>query len=270
MKIERENTKRPQPISANRLNNCQQYVQTTKNVDEQHFRVFKMNPLVAESESDSDARKSTPNFVNNEPAVALGIISPRYDTTSKRPSCSSVSILYAPLNPNWLLLSAPNCVEYYSPTSSPASSTSHTVVQNIFLSFSWRRNFRILFSDLPHHCIADVTDISGLRLLSMSWMLLVHVCTVIYYVAGELEMESENILRYSNSYRFQITKSTKINLTHSIYYKRYLTAVRSRSIHISFCGECASPKIILIRSLKASENAFHLFGLAVSAWPTCS
>lgn len=33
--------------------------------------------------------------------------------------------------------------------------------------------------------MADVIDISGLRMLSLLWMLLVHVCTVLYYVAGE-------------------------------------------------------------------------------------
>lgn len=59
------------------------------------------------------------------------------------------------------------------------------VVRRILLAFSWRRNYEILFSDLPKYCINDVIEIVGLRVLCLLWILVVHVCTVLYYVSGK-------------------------------------------------------------------------------------
>lgn len=54
-----------------------------------------------------------------------------------------------------------------------------------FLAFSWRKNYKILHSDSPKYCISEVIEISGLRVLAMLWILMVHVCTVLYSVSGE-------------------------------------------------------------------------------------
>lgn len=63
--------------------------------------------------------------------------------------------------------------------------TRSNALRRILFSFSWRRNFAILFSELPKNCISDVIEIAGLRVLCLLWILLVHICTVLYYVAGE-------------------------------------------------------------------------------------
>lgn len=59
------------------------------------------------------------------------------------------------------------------------------VLRRILLAFSWRRNFEILFSDSPKYCITEVIETVGLRVFCLSWILLVHVCTVLYYVSGK-------------------------------------------------------------------------------------
>lgn len=69
--------------------------------------------------------------------------------------------------------------------SASISTTKPSALRYILLAFSWRRNFEILFSDLPKYCINDVIEIAGLRVLCLLWILLVHICTVLYYVAGE-------------------------------------------------------------------------------------
>lgn len=75
------------------------------------------------------------------------------------------------------------------PVSSDAGSvsiamTNTNILRRILLAFSWRRNFEILFSDLPNYCISDVIEIAGLRVMCLLWILLVHVCTVLYYISG--------------------------------------------------------------------------------------
>lgn len=140
---------------------------------------------------------------------------------------------------NWPWFLASNFTDYYQSASSSSSSSSHNVVQRIVLAFSWRRNFRILFSDLPHHCVADVIDISGLRMLSLLWMLLVHVCTVLYYVAGERATPVRATRATFNNHLdfFQIIKSTKTTSMVSTWCKRYWIVAHCRSIRISFYGE---------------------------------
>lgn len=66
-----------------------------------------------------------------------------------------------------------------------ADTTRTNVLRRMLFSFSWRRNFAILFSESPKNCISDVIEIAGLRVLCLLWILLVHICTVLYYVAGE-------------------------------------------------------------------------------------
>lgn len=66
-----------------------------------------------------------------------------------------------------------------------SDSTRSNALRRILFSFSWRRNFAILFSEQPKNCISDVIEIAGLRVLCLLWILLVHICTVLYYVAGE-------------------------------------------------------------------------------------
>lgn len=65
------------------------------------------------------------------------------------------------------------------------SMTHPNVLRRILLAFSWRRNFEILFSDSPKYCITEVIETVGLRVFCLSWILLVHVCTVLYYVSGK-------------------------------------------------------------------------------------
>lgn len=67
-----------------------------------------------------------------------------------------------------------------------ADTTRTNALRRILLAFSWRRNFAILFSELPKNCISDVIEIAGLRVLCLLWILLVHICTVLYYVAGKI------------------------------------------------------------------------------------
>lgn len=62
------------------------------------------------------------------------------------------------------------------------------VLRRILLAFSWRRNFEILFSDSPKYCITEVIETVGLRVFCLSWILLVHVCTVLYYVSGKKQL----------------------------------------------------------------------------------
>ena len=64
--------------------------------------------------------------------------------------------------------------------------TRSNALRRILLAFSWRRNFVILFSESPKNCISDVIEIAGLRVLCLLWILLVHICTVLYYVAGKI------------------------------------------------------------------------------------
>lgn len=66
-----------------------------------------------------------------------------------------------------------------------SDTTKSNALRRILFSFSWRRNFAILFSEQPKNCISDVIEIAGLRVLCLLWILLVHICTVLYYVAGE-------------------------------------------------------------------------------------
>lgn len=58
-------------------------------------------------------------------------------------------------------------------------------LRNLLLAFSWRQNFVLLSSEFTEHCITDVVEISGLRVFCVLWIILVHVTTVLYYVAGE-------------------------------------------------------------------------------------
>lgn len=66
------------------------------------------------------------------------------------------------------------------------SGHSNDAIRNILLAFSWRQNFRLLTSEFTEHCIMDVIEISGLRVLCVLWILLVHVTTALYFVAGML------------------------------------------------------------------------------------
>lgn len=67
-----------------------------------------------------------------------------------------------------------------------ADTTKSNALRRILMAFSWKRNFAILFSESPKNCISDVIEISGLRVLCLLWILLVHICTVLYYVAGKI------------------------------------------------------------------------------------
>lgn len=59
-----------------------------------------------------------------------------------------------------------------------------SVLRRVLIAFSARRNFEMLFSDLPKYCISEVIEISGLRVLCLLWILLFHVCTVLYFISG--------------------------------------------------------------------------------------
>lgn len=63
---------------------------------------------------------------------------------------------------------------------------SNNSLKNLLLAFSWRQNLVLLSSEFSEHCIMDVIEISGLRVLCVLWILLVHVTTVLYFVAGKL------------------------------------------------------------------------------------
>lgn len=65
-------------------------------------------------------------------------------------------------------------------------------LRNLLLAFSWRQNFVLLSSEFTEHCITDVVEISGLRVFCVLWIILVHVTTVLYYVAGELSNPINN------------------------------------------------------------------------------
>lgn len=58
-------------------------------------------------------------------------------------------------------------------------------LRSALLCFSWRRNMGILYSSASKHCIHDVVEVAGLRALSLLWILLIHVCTFVYYLAGK-------------------------------------------------------------------------------------
>jgi len=64
-------------------------------------------------------------------------------------------------------------------------SSNASFMRRFLLAFSWRKNCEILFSDSPKHCVNDVIEIAGLRLCSLLWILMVNVCTVLYYISGE-------------------------------------------------------------------------------------
>lgn len=61
-------------------------------------------------------------------------------------------------------------------------------LRNLLLAFSWRQNFVLLSSEFTEHCITDVVEISGLRVFCVLWIILVHVTTVLYYVAGKFRI----------------------------------------------------------------------------------
>lgn len=59
-------------------------------------------------------------------------------------------------------------------------------LRQFLLAFSWRKNYEILFSASPKDCISEPIEISGLRVFALLWILMVHVCTVLYFVSGEI------------------------------------------------------------------------------------
>lgn len=79
-----------------------------------------------------------------------------------------------------------------------ATSTSNPL-RRFLLSFSWRRNFEILFSDLPNDCVNDVNEIAGLRVICLLWISMVHVCTVLYYISGKIHIIIKQNQKHSKS-----------------------------------------------------------------------
>lgn len=79
-----------------------------------------------------------------------------------------------------------------------ATSTSNPL-RRFLLSFSWRRNFEILFSDLPNDCVNDVIEIAGLRVICLLWISMVHVCTVLYYISGKIHITIKQNQKHSKS-----------------------------------------------------------------------
>lgn len=81
---------------------------------------------------------------------------------------------------------------HYSEPNSFGGTSLHTPtldcgwIRQFLLAFSWRRNYETLFSVVPKDCINEPIEISGLRVFALCWILMVHVCTVLYFVSGEI------------------------------------------------------------------------------------
>lgn len=96
------------------------------------------------------------------------------------------------------------------------------IFRRFLIAFSWRRNYEILFSSVPKYCINDVIEIVGLRALCLLWILLVHVCTVLYYISGKSKIvvykELRNLILkfYYFVFRLQTINRTRIEWTTSI------------------------------------------------------
>lgn len=94
---------------------------------------------------------------------------------------------------------------HYSDPNSFGGTTLDTTIldcgwlRQFLLAFSWRRNYETLFSASPKDCISEPFEISGLRVFALLWMLMVHVCTVLYFVSGEIL--SINQLQYFYKFR---------------------------------------------------------------------
>ncbi|XP_031626081.1 uncharacterized protein LOC116342557 [Contarinia nasturtii] len=95
------------------------------------------------------------------------------------------------------------------------------VLRRILLAFSWRRNFELLFSDKPKFCISEVIEISGLRVLCLLWLLLYHVCIVLYYISD------------NKMYKFRLDGS---NLVQGILSSGSLAV----DTHFFLCGVCVA------------------------------
>lgn len=67
-------------------------------------------------------------------------------------------------------------------------------LRQFLLAFSWRRNVETLFSASPKDCISEPIEISGLRVFALLWILMVHVCTVLYFVSGEILWIINNVV----------------------------------------------------------------------------
>lgn len=80
---------------------------------------------------------------------------------------------------------------YSDPNSFGGTSLDTTILdcgwlRQFLLAFSWRKNYETLFSASPKDCISEPIEISGLRVFALLWILMVHVCTVLYFVSGEI------------------------------------------------------------------------------------
>lgn len=72
-----------------------------------------------------------------------------------------------------------------------SSLSEENAVRRVLLCFSWRRNMDLLQSSSSKHCIHEVVEVAGLRVLCLLWILLIHVCTIVYYLSGKVESQIE-------------------------------------------------------------------------------
>lgn len=69
------------------------------------------------------------------------------------------------------------------------------VIRKILLAFSWRQNYRQLYNTC-HRYGKEVPAVSGLRVLCFMWIILVHTCTFLFYIADNknYRINSKNLI----------------------------------------------------------------------------